>query len=193
MNEKAFAELFGGEGRFKVLRHLFEHPGEAFSAREIAADADLDPGNTHRWLQRWAQAGLVQRSPATKSSFQASADPALSPLVALFQQSSDLVGDLKKVLADIPGIKAAIVFGSFARHEEKASSDIDVLVLGDVSELKTNALLRPLAREYGREFNASVFEVARFHELLGQEDEFAVEVMRNKRIPLIGDLDALVG
>jgi hypothetical protein len=190
MNDRMFAELFGGEGRFKALRYLFEHADEEFSSRELAAAAHTDRGNTHRWLQRWEESGLVRRGVVTATNFRASDDPALAPLVNLFRQSSELVADLRDTLAGVDGAKAAAIFGSFARSEEKATSDIDVLVLGDVSELKTNALLRPLSRKYGRAFNASVFPVEQFRQLIEQGDGFAREVMAQPRLSLLGDLDA---
>jgi hypothetical protein len=190
MNEKMFAELFGGAERLKALRELFEHADQEYSSRELAAAAHTDRGNTHRWLKRWEEAGLVRRGIVTATNFQASADPALAPLVTLFRQSSELVADLRDALADIEGVRSAVIFGSFARHGEKAESDIDVLVLGGASELKTNARLRPLARKHGRAFNASVFAAEQFRELLAQGDGFATEVMAQPRILLIGDLDA---
>jgi hypothetical protein len=188
MNETMFAELFGGAGRFKALRYLFEHPNEEFSARELATKAKLDPGNTHRWLQRWQASGLVSHG-TTKAAYRVAQDPALAPLIALFRQSSVLVADLQHVLKETPGVHAAFIFGSFARHEERAESDIDVLVLGEVSELRTNALLRPLARKYNRPFNATVFTSEQFRALLAQGDPFATEVMGQPRIDLIGEMD----
>jgi predicted nucleotidyltransferase len=190
MNDGMFAELFGGVGRFRALRYLFEHADEEFSSRELAAAAHTDRGNTHRWLKRWEEAGLVTKGAAAATNFRASADPALAPLVSLFRQSSDLIADLRQMLADIDGVIAAVIFGSFARNDEKAGSDIDVLILGDVSELKTNALLRPLSRKYGRAFNASVFSVEQFGQLVQQGDSFAREVMAQPRMQLLGDLNA---
>ena len=188
MNEKMFAELFGGAGRFKALRYLFEHPNEEFSARELAAKANVDPGNTHRWLQRWVAAGLVKHG-TTAAGYRVAQDPALAPLVTLFSQSNALVADLAHVLREVAGVQTAFIFGSFARHEEEAASDIDILVLGEVSEIRTNALLRPLARRYNRPFNATVFTSERFHALLMQGDPFATEVMQQPRIALIGEMD----
>jgi hypothetical protein len=188
MNETMFAELFGGVGRFKALRYLFEHPNEEFSARDLAAKAKVDPGNTHRWLQRWEAAGLVKRG-TTKAGYRVAQDPALAPLITLFSQTNALVADLTHVLREIAGIRTAFIFGSFARHEEKAASDIDVLVLGEVSELRTNALLRPLARKYNRPFNATAFTSEQFRALLTQGDPFATEVMQQPRIALIGETD----
>ncbi|NRO94630.1 MarR family transcriptional regulator [Paraburkholderia sp. NMBU_R16] len=119
-----FAELFGGAGRFKALRYLFEHPNEEFSARELATKAKLDPSDMHRWLQRWQAAGLVRHG-TTNAAYRVARDPALAPLITLFHQSSALVADLQHVLRERPGVQAAFIFGSFARHDEKAESDID--------------------------------------------------------------------
>lgn len=84
-------------------------------------------------------------------------------------------------------MQLAFVFGSFARNDERADSDIDVLVLGTISALKTNSLLRPLSRKYGRPFKASVFTLEAFKKLLMENDPFASEVVQEPKIPLIGD------
>lgn len=106
----------------------------------LAAAAHTDRGNTHRWLKRWRDVGLVVQGRESSTRFRASPDPALVPLVTLFRQSSELVADLRASLAKLEDIEAAAIFGSYARHEEKASSDVDVLVVGDVSELKPELL-----------------------------------------------------
>jgi predicted nucleotidyltransferase len=185
-----FSELFGGGERFKALRYLFEHADEEFGSRELAAAAHTDRGNTHRWLKRWQDVGLVVQGHESATSFRASPDPALVPLVTLFRQSSELAADLRASLAKLDGVEAAAIFGSYARHEEKVSSDVDVLVVGDVSELKTNAVLKPLARKYGRPFNASVFLPAEFRKLVAERDSFAMDVMAHPLVLLKGDIHA---
>ena len=188
MNTAMFAELFGGAGRFKVLRHLFENPDKEFSARQLSTAAATDSGNTHRWLQRWESVGLVSRSKTNPLRYKSSQDPALKPLVELFSQSNSLTSKLRELCAPMENLESAAIFGSVARNTEDATSDVDVLVIGDISELKLNAMLRPLARAYGRELNASVFRPERFAKLLAEGDEFACEVMANPLVPLKGDL-----
>ncbi|MBB2999051.1 MAG: nucleotidyltransferase domain-containing protein [Paraburkholderia tropica] len=188
MNEALFSELFGGSGRYKVLRHLFEHPAQFYSARRLAEETGVDPGNIHRWLRKWTDVGILCGS--GKTGYQASLDPALVPLGALFRQSSELVDGLRNTLEAVPGIVAAVIFGSYARGEEKAESDIDVLIVGDVPELKVNALLKPLARRCGRPINASVIRPALYRELVNKQDAFVTDVLHNPTIPLIGALDA---
>ena len=189
MNDTLFLELFGGREKLKLLRQLFEEPGVASSARELAGRAQADPGNTHRWLQKWVTAGLATRDDST-GKYQASADPALRPLVDLFKMDSALASDLRQELGTLDEIEAAAIFGSFARGEERSSSDVDVLVIGRVSELKINALLKPLGRKYGRDFNASVFRRERFDRLSSDADPFVLELLSNPLIPLKGEIHA---
>jgi len=136
MNEAQLIEVFGGVGRFRVLQALFAEPGRGFGPRELAAESGIDPGNAARLLKRWTQAGLVNRRQQDGlPRYYASTDPQLAPLVTLMQQDSALVRTLRQALAEVPGVDVALVFGSVARGEATAGSDVDVLVLGTASEL----------------------------------------------------------
>jgi hypothetical protein len=188
MNDAMFSELFGGSGRFHVLRQLFENPDKEFSTRQLATAAAVDSGNTHRWLQRWESAGLVCRSKVNPLLYRSSRNPALRPLTELFGRSKSMANELRELLTSLEKVESAAIFGSVARNAEEANSDVDILVLGNISELKLNALLRPMARAYAREFNASVFSPERFAELLAQGDEFACDVMANTLLTLKGEL-----
>lgn len=189
MNHQMLAELFGGETRLRALAALFQAPERSFGLRELAVLSDVDSGNLSRWLKRWSEVGLVSRTLGPVPRFQASADPALRPLAKLFSQSGELVRDLQAAIDKLEGVTAAAIFGSFARGEETAGSDIDVLLIGELSELMANARLRPLARQYDRPFNASVFSTAAFQRLLDERDGFALELVSKPHIQLKGSLD----
>lgn len=193
MNESQLTEIFGSAGRFKVLRTLFSEPGRGFGQRELAAEAGTDAGSVARWLKRWASAGLVTRRERDGlPRYQASPDPSLLPLVQLMQQDSLLVRTLREALQPLKAIQAAIVFGSVARGTAGPDSDIDVLVLGSLSELKLNVALKPAGRVLGREVHASVSTIASFQEQLRGGESFAQDIARGPRIPLIGEFDAEV-
>ncbi|HSI56927.1 MAG TPA: nucleotidyltransferase domain-containing protein [Ideonella sp.] len=193
MNQAALTELFGGADRFKALRAIFSEPGRGFGQRELARAAGIDPGNVSRLLKRWVEVGLVQRLQSDGlPRYYASRDPGLSPLVALMQQDSELVRTLRDFLAGVPGVQVAILFGSWARGEESAGSDIDLLVLGKLSELKLNTLLKPVGRQIGRPVHASVSSIEDFKNQILAGESFASEVARGPRIALIGDFDAAV-
>ncbi|MTV37877.1 nucleotidyltransferase domain-containing protein [Duganella radicis] len=185
MNSAMFAELFGGAARFRALRCLFEQPGRTFGLRELANEAQVDSGNLSRWLQRWSALGLV--TTAEKAGYRASPDPALQPLVQLFQQSSEIVTALKQLFAELPNVESAVLFGSVARQQESAHSDVDILIIGDTSEIRINALLRPLERQFERAFNASVFSRSMIKQLQNQGNEFVATLLDGPLLLLKGD------
>lgn len=193
MNHATLAELFGSADRFRALRTIFSEPGRGFGQRELARAAGVDPGNVSRLLKRWLEVGLVQRIQKDGlPRYYATKDPAFAPLVALMQQDSELIRTLRDFLASLEGVQVAVIFGSFARGEEAAESDVDVLVLGKLSELKVNTLLKPVGRKLGRPAHASVSTIEDFRKQIQAGESFAREIVQGPRIALIGDLDATV-
>ena len=193
MNEAQLIEVFGGQARFKVLQALFAEPGRGFGPRELAATSSIDPGNTARLLKRWTEAGLVQRRQQDGlPRYYASTDPQLAPLVTLMQQDSTLVRTLRETLEKLDGIEVALVFGSVARGEATANSDVDVLILGTASELKVNAALRPAGRQLGRKMHATACTIEAFRKQVSDRESFAQEVVQSPRIELIGHFDAAI-
>lgn len=183
-------EIFGGVGRFRMLRALFAEPGRGFGQRELAAEAGVDPGGVARLLKRWVAAGLVtRRQQDGLPRYFASTDPALAPLVTWMQQDSALVATLRSALAAVPGVAVALVFGSVARGEAGAQSDVDVLVLGRVSELKLNAALKPAGRSLGRAVHATVSSTESFVQQVRGGESFAQAIVQGPRIALVGSLE----
>lgn len=190
MNEAQMVEIFGSGVRFRALRALFAEPGRGFGQRELAAEAGIDPGGVAKLLKRWVASGLVtRRQQDGLPRYHASADPALAPLVALMQQDSALVSTLKDALAPVPGVAVALVFGSVARGEAGADSDVDVLVLGSASELKVNAALKPAGRTLGRAVHATASTIEAFIEQVRTGEGFAQDIVQGPRIALLGSLE----
>lgn len=193
MNELQMVEVFGSVGRFRALRALFAEPGRGFGQRELAAEADIDPGGVARLLKRWVAAGLVtRRQQDGLPRYYASTDPALKPLVTLMLQDSVLVSTLREALATVPGVAVALVFGSVARGEAGAGSDVDVLVLGNASELKVNAALKPAGRILGRAVHATASTIDAFIEQVRGGESFAQDIVQGPRIALLGSLEDAV-
>lgn len=190
MNEKQMVEVFGSAGRFRALRALFAEPGRGFGQRELAAEAGIDPGGVARLLKRWVAAGLVtRRQQDGLPRYYASTDPSFAPLVTLMRQDSALVNTLRDALAPVSGVVVALVFGSVARGETGASSDVDVLVLGSASELKVNAALKPAGRTLGRAVQATASTIGSFMEQVRGGESFAQEIVQGPRIALVGSFE----
>ena len=186
------SELLGGAGRYKALRCLFEHPDKGYGPRELAAETGVDPGNLSRWLRRWADLGLLERRTQSRQTvYVASMDPALAPLRTLLQQDSELVRVLRERLAELKApVVAAAVFGSSARGEAHADSDIDLLLVTDASRLQAQAHFKPAGRALGRPVNVLTFTPDQWAKAMRSGDELVAEILRNPIIPLQGELNA---
>lgn len=192
MNTQMLAELFGGAERYKALKCLFENPGRDFGARELAGEAQIDPGNASRWLRRWADAGLLEKKEILKRTrYFASRDPALSYLRLFFQQDSELARLLDAQVAELgERVKAAAIFGSTAQGTDSADSDIDLLLVTDMPRVEAQTLFKPVGRLLGRPVNVLTYEPSRWREAVASGNPLAAEILGGALIQLKGDLHA---
>lgn len=188
MNNAKLTELLGGRDRVALLRALFLQRGRRFTNQQLATHAGVSPGNAHKLLARWVDLGLVERSvDARNITYRAADDPALEALRDLLARSDRLLADIRAALP--AEVETAVVFGSVARGEERAGSDVDVLALGPgLSEIRLNAALRPVGRKHERDISVACFSTAEFERLLAAGDGFARSVAGQRTIALKGEL-----
>ncbi len=187
MQNALMNELFGGEKRFALLRALYLSPGKPYAPTALARLAGTDSGNVTRWLKRWADVGLVIRTQDGRNVLYRSSDsPLLAGLTDIVRRSEAWLDEVRAALP--PEVEVAVVFGSVARGEARALSDLDVLVLGEeLSTIRINALLKAVGRKYGRDIHASVFSRSEFEQMLADGNSFALGVMRQPTIALKGE------
>lgn len=187
MNNARLNELFGGKRRFELLKALYLNPARRFTTRDLVEMTGGDSGNLSRWLNRWARLGLVNKIVSGRNvAFQAATDPLLAGLTDIVRRNDEIMQDIANALPK--EVETAVVFGSVARGEEQATSDLDLLVLGeDLSEIRVNARLKPVGRKHRREINASVFSPKEFERLLRQGNGFALGIVNQKVVPLKGE------
>jgi predicted nucleotidyltransferase len=192
MHAALYSELFGGVDRYKALRCLFEHPDRAFGPRELATEARIDPGNASRWLRRWADAGLLVRTSINRSvKYSASGDSSLEPLQRLFQQDSELAGQLREVVSSLgKRVSEAAIFGSAAKGTDTASSDVDVLLITSLSRLQAQRSFMPLARSIGRPINVVTFTYEQWAKSVEQQNPFVMELLSQPFVRLLGSVHA---
>jgi predicted nucleotidyltransferase len=193
MNEAMMIELFGGTNRYKVLRKLYERPTERHHLRALAALTGISSGTLHTTLKRLERAGLVRRIEGKPLVFyQAPVDDTrLAPLLDLFRRESDLVADLRAAMEPFAKqVRYAGLFGSYARGEDRADSDVDVLVVGPGNSIKVQAALAPVARKHRRPVNAAVFSDRTFTRMARARDPFFGEIAAGRRVDLLGSWDA---
>ena len=74
-----------------------------------------------------------------------------------------------------------------ASGRQRPSSDVDVLVLGDLALGDVVTVLSPVQQMLGREINPVVMTVERFAAQLAEQRRFAVRVLKEPKIFVIGE------
>ena len=88
-------------------------------------------------------------------------------------------------------IHVAFVYGSVARREHRGDSDIDLLLIGEVSLEEMLPTLTELEARLIREINVVTLTPAELAQRVAEQEPFLVSVLDSPKIFLIGDEDAL--
>lgn len=166
-------------------------PDESFHVREIARLTGADAGNAHRALRRFEQAGLVK---ATRSGnqrrYQANREtPIFAELQGIVRKTAGLADVLREALAPLANrIEQAFVYGSIARGEPGPRSDVDLMVVGNVTFAEVVDTVYPLQERLGREVNPIVLKAKEFR-ARAEDPGFIARVMSGPRIMLFGESD----
>jgi predicted nucleotidyltransferase len=173
-----------------VLSLLVGHPGEAFYLRQIARSTGLAIGSVQRELKRLSDAGIIRRKAQGRQVyFQANEScPIFEELKSILVKTAGVADVLRAALAPLADrIRVAFIFGSMAAGREKRDSDVDVMVIGDVSFAETVKALGAAQHTLRREINPTVYPPDEFMSKLSKGHHFLKALLREKRIFLIGD------
>ena len=185
-------DLLFGQTRGRVLALLYGAPDKALFVRQIARQVETSVGTVQRELNLLADAGLIKRSTVGNQVFyQANQEhPEYPELRALLAKTAGVFQMLKRVLAPLSSrIDLAFVYGSVARGEEKATSDIDLMVIGAASLDEVLDAVRPVETQLGRPVNPTIYSVEDLKARLRSGNHFLQSLQRSKKVFLIGDED----
>jgi predicted nucleotidyltransferase len=108
----------------------------------------------------------------------------------LVLKTSGLADALKSALAD-KRIRVAFVFGSIARGEEGAGSDVDLMVIGQLGLRDLSRLVSGIEEKIGREVNPHVFREEEFRKRVRAKEHFVSRAIESPKIFIIGSPDDL--
>jgi uncharacterized protein len=142
-----------------------------------------------RELKRLTDMGLVvRRSQGNQVLFQANAQSPIFPEVkSLITKTVGIHDVIRSSLASLgPEIQIAFVYGSVARQQERANSDVDLMVLGNAPFGEVVSALGQAQKTLGREINPTVFAVDEFRSKLASGNHFLRSVMKEKKLFVLG-------
>ncbi len=184
--------LFSGTQQ-RVLGLLFGQPERSFYATELIGLVGAGSGAVQRELTRLAESGLVTVRPiGNQKHYQANAaSPIFSELSAIAQKTVGLAEPLRDALARLaPKIRAAFVYGSVAKRQDTAASDIDLMLLSDeLSYGDVFSALEAASAKLGRTVNPTILTRKEFAKRVKGQDAFLTRVLAQPKVWLIGGED----
>jgi len=188
-NASLDSALFG-KARRAVLALLYSHPDEAFYLRQLIRAAGAGQGAVQREVKRLSDAGIVRRTVRGHQVYY-QADrrcPVFRELKSLAVKTAGVGDVLRAALAPLAErIRVAFIYGSLARAEARRASDVDLLVVGNVSFGEIVSALHAAQVALRREVNPTVYSPAEFQAKSAARHHFLTSVLRDKKIFLAGD------
>jgi len=185
------ADALFGDVRQAVLGVLFIDPDEPLHVREIIRRAGAGQGAVQRELQRLHGAGLLVREErGNQVCYRPDRSaPVFAELRSLALKTSGLAYVLRQALEPIAqSIDVAFVYGSIASGEASASSDVDLLIVGDVDDLALHEAIETSERILLRPVNYALMSTTEFSERFAEAEGFVRRVLDGPRIPILGDV-----
>jgi predicted nucleotidyltransferase len=180
-------ELLSSRARAEIFRLLFSRMGEELHVREIERRSGLNDSTLRQELRKLVRLDLLRsRRDSNRVYYRAKTENPLYPEIRnLVLKTSGLSDVLKSALIDTR-IQMAFVFGSIACGEEKAGSDVDLMVIGQLGLRDLSRLLSGIGEKIGREVNPYVLREEEFRKRIRARDHFVSSVMEAPKIFIIG-------
>ena len=184
----------GSKLRSKVLGWLFTHPDERYFVRQLTSLVKEDSTNVSRELSRLEKAGiLVSTIEGKHKYYQANRQsPLFDELHGLMLKTVGVADIIKKALEPrMADIKLAFIFGSLAKKSENRFSDIDLLVVGNITFGEVVDLISTAEGTLNRELNPVVYTLSEFNKRISENHYFISDILSGDKIFVVGDENEL--
>ncbi len=185
-------DIVSSRVKAQILRLLFGLRHPELHLRELVRQSGLSLGTVQQELRRLTRVGVVTaRKDGNRVYYRANSQhPVYGDLCSLVLKTDGLAGVLHHALQD-DQVFQAFVFGSIARGETRAESDVDLMVIGPVGLRRLTQLLSGVADRLGREINPHILTPEEFSERKHKRDHFVTSVLNSPKLFVKGTPDEL--
>ena len=186
-------DIFGQYSKVKILRFLVQSQSQS-NGREIAKNVGLSHVKAHTALKDLTRQGVVNmRSAGSSLVYWLNEEhflvkeiirPAFEKEEGLFEYISRLI--LKEI--SLPKPSSMILFGSFAKGNASADSDIDVVIIYPRSKNKTviskelSEAEKKITSFFGNRLSSVPLLIDEFQKRLKTKDAFIHEIIRSGKV-----------
>ncbi|OGL24677.1 hypothetical protein A3A68_00955 [Candidatus Saccharibacteria bacterium RIFCSPLOWO2_01_FULL_48_13] len=208
-----FEQLFGSKTRVKLLQLFFTNPNRAFYVREITRKIDEQINSVRRELSNLLSIGIITSEPNNNRLYYEvnQTYEHYRPLEMIFGgqvtgstakktggSKDEKTGKTKPTDAPLPEhplakdartagkVELALLTGQFTRDE---TAGIDVLLVGDLNQAKTNKFFAELEKAENKELRWVTMTMADFNYRQQINDRFITNILAAKKQIIINSHD----
>jgi predicted nucleotidyltransferase len=188
------SEILSSRVRADIFRLLFDHRCRELHVRAIERESCVTFNSIRQELKKLSRLDIItSRRDGNRLYYKANTNHSLHPvLLELVAKTVGFAALLSQALTH-PAIQMAFVFGSQARNEEIAGSDLDLMIIGDIGLRELSSLISGQEEQTGREINPHVYSREEFKKRRDTGDHFISKIMAEEKIFIIGAENELTG
>ena len=179
--------------RQDLLTLFFTNQSQKYYLRELQRILGYSAGSIRRELLKYQKDNLFNTQKVGNLLYYSlnTKHPLFKELKSIISKTVGIEGGLRKALLSIEGIKIAFIYGSFAAKREKVTSDIDIMIIGNLNTSVLNEKVAELERILKREINISIYSPEEYERKKLLKSGFTIDVINNPKIMLVGKGDDL--
>lgn len=189
--DSSLADALFGKTKKAVIARLFSHPEQSWHLRELARIAGVSPTMLSKEADTLLAAGIIldQRDGNRRRLRANPACPIYDELRGIARKTAGVADIIKGALSDIVGIDYAFIFGSVARGQERAGSDVDVCLVGSATNREVSSAMTAIEGAVGRPVNPILYTLSEIRAKVASENPFVTQLLQAEKLFLIGDDD----
>ncbi len=174
--------------RQALLAIFFTNPSQKYYLRELQRILGYSAGSIRRELLKFQKDNLFNTQRVGNLLYYSlnTKHPLFKELKSIVSKTVGVEGSLKKGLSSDKKIKIAFIYGSFATKHERATSDIDLMIIGDTDTSLLNEKIVELENKLKREINPTIYSMKEYKAKKRAKSGFILELLKNSKIMLIG-------
>ena len=181
------------KNRADLLQLFLTNPDRALYMQEVGRILGKKPGYFQRTLNNLVSEGILESEyKANSRYFKVNKQyPLYKELKSIIFKTVGIKGSISDALVELGNVRVAFVYGSYAKNKENHLSDIDLVVIGKPNEDRLITILDKLEEKLQRDINYKLYSKAEFTKVVNSKEPFILEILRDKKIMLIGGDDEL--
>jgi DNA-binding transcriptional ArsR family regulator len=181
------SKILSSRVRAEVFRLLFGIQESELHVRELARRSGMNESSVRQELLKLDGLGLVsRRKDGNRAYYRANRKhPLYAEIHSLVIKTSGLVELLQIALQGVD-VSVVFIFGSVAKGEENADSDIDLVAIGDAGLRMISPLLSGISGQLGREINPHVMSSEEYRGRMKSGDHFVTHVLKGPKLFIVG-------